>query len=74
MFGSLHKNISVNVGVPQGSILGPTPSLLYINNLPGNVFCDIAIYADDTTLLSKCDKTSDMLQQLELASKLESDL
>ena len=70
----LHKNISVNVGVPQGSILGPTPSLLYINNLPGNVFCDIAIYADDTTLLSKCDKTSDMLQQLELASKLESDL
>ena len=38
------------------------------------VICDIAIYADDTTLYSKCDQASDMWQQLELASELESDL
>ena len=35
---------------------------------------DIAIYADNATLYSKCDQASDMWQQLELASELESDL
>ena len=62
----------VNAGVPQGSILGPTLLLLYINDLPDDVICDIAIYADDTTVYSKCDWASDLWQQIELASELES--
>ena len=64
----------VNARVHQDSILGPTLFPLYINDLPDDVICDIAIYADDTTLCSKYDQASDLWQQLELASELESDL
>ena len=58
----------------QGSILGPTISQLYINDLPDDVTCNITIYAVNTTLWSKRDQASDLWQQLELASEFESDL
>ena len=72
--GKSSQEYKVNVGVPQGSVLDTTLFLLYINDLPEHVICDIATYADDTTLYSKCDLESDLWQQLELASELESDL
>ena len=48
--------------------------LLYTNDFPDDVICNIAIFADDTTLFSKCDQASYLWQQPQLASELESDL
>ena len=64
----------VNATIPQGSVLGPKLFLLYTNSLSDDVISNIVIYADDTTLYSKCDQAYDPWQQLELASKLKSDL
>ena len=71
--GNSSQEPPVNARVPQGSIHDSTLFLLYISDLPDDVICDIAIYTDDTTLYSKCDQASDLWQQLELASELESD-
>ena len=71
--GKSSQEYPVNAGVPQSFILGPTLFLLHINDLPDNVICNIAIYADDTTLYSKCDQVSYLWQQPELSSELQSD-
>ena len=42
---------NLRCGVPQGFILGPFLFLLYVNDMPQAVDCDLFLYADDTCLL-----------------------
>ena len=41
----------LSCGVPQGSILGPLLFLLYVNDMPQAVSCDLLLYADDSCLV-----------------------
>ena len=63
--GKFSQEYPVHTGVPQGSILSLTLFLLYIKELLDNVICNIAMYADDTTLYSKCDQTSELESDLQ---------
>ena len=58
--GKSSQEYPVNAGVLQSSILGPTLFLLHINDISDDFICDIAIYADDSTLYFKCNQASNL--------------
>ncbi len=57
----------INIGIPQGSILGPLLFILFVNCLPKAVDtkCKTVMYADDTSLLCKAKNIDDLKVQLE---------
>ena len=50
--GNSSQEYPVKARFSQGSVLGPTIFLLYINEFPDNVICNIVIYVEDTTFYS----------------------
>ena len=60
------KILNVNIGVPQGSVLGPILFLLYVNDLSSNVHIgQCNIYADDTIIYTTGNDISSVNSKLQ---------
>ena len=55
---------SVSCGVPQGSILGPLLSLIYVNDMSQAVKCDLFLYTDDSCLVCQHKDIDEIEKQL----------
>ena len=57
--GILSEPAPVTSGIPQGSVLGPSLFVLYINDLPETVENTVYLFADDTKIFGLANNTSD---------------
>ena len=57
--GIASSKLSIDSGVPQGTVLDPTLFLLFINDLPEHVNCNVRLYADDCLLYRNVNNQSD---------------
>ena len=66
----ISETLPINIGVPQGSVLGPLPFLIYINDFHNIVtYSDIHHFADDTNLLYASKSIKDINRRVKLDLK-----
>ncbi len=67
------KTLSINFGVPQGSVLGPILFNIFVNDLTKTVTdCDIIQYADNTQFIhtGSADALPDLIERAEVSLSL----
>ena len=72
--GNRSDYCAVKSGVPQGSVLGPSLFLLYINDLPEPLSASTRLFADDTAVYkvrNSSDDSSDLQNDLRLLEDWE---
>ena len=60
----LSEWLDIDVGVPQGSILGPLLFVIFANDLPFLISSEVDTYADDSTITASSDNMLDLNDEI----------